>query len=471
MSDEAFTAFRVGEQLRRSLDGPWEVFGERGRRYEIHLNGATTEMERGPLHVEGFGLRVFRPQGDQYGVGFVATTDLSEAGIARTAADAQATSAFARFPTKRVELPATVNGAGASVETVDRHLWEHPVEALRDYVHALVSPFDGRTDVVPSFGSVRAALSETTLTNSEGIQRRVRRTTVELEFAVKAFGGPEGRAPGEFWVNRETCELTTRGLAEDVAQWCQRAQDVRIARPTPSGITNVILPPEPLADIVPPILGFRLSGVAELRKMAPTPGDRIAAESFTLDDDGLLRHGLESAPYDDEGNPQVRRTLIDRGVVGTPAYDVLHAGAFGRAPTGSGKRGAAGGAPSWFRFTLPPGPSATTLVVRPGDGGSEEELIEAAGDGIYLGQLGFPFPDPLSGAFGGEIRIAYRIRHGKKAEPIRGGTLGGVALTAPGAPSLIQSVRGIGGRAELRGALSTPALWVDGLTVAGEGPG
>lgn len=467
MSDDAFTAFRVGDALRGQLEGPWEVFGERGRRYEVHLTGTATEMERGPLSIEGFGLRVFRPQGDEFGVGFVATTDLSERAIARAAEDAVATSSFARFPTRRVELPATRNGAAPSVETVDPNLWDHPVDALHEYAHALLTPFEGRTGVVPSFGSVRAALSEFTLTNSEGIQRRMRRTSVELEFAVKAFGGPEGRAPGEYWVNAETCQLSTRGLADAVAGWCQRAQDVRIAQPTPAGIKNVVLPPSALADIVPPILGFRLSGAAELRKMAPAPGDAIGAPSLTLADDGLLPYGLESAPYDDEGNPQVRRVLIDRGVVGTPALDLLHAGAFQRSPTGSGKRG--GAVPSWFRFTGRPSPAPTTLVVTPGDGGSEAELMESAEDGLYLDQLGFPFPDSLSGAFGGEIRIGYRIRHGKKGEPVRGGTLGGVAIAAPGEPSLIHSIRGIGSAAELRGGLSTPALWVDGLTVAGEG--
>lgn len=467
MSDEAFTAFRVGEQLRGKVEGPWEVFGERGRRFEIHLTGTQTEMERGPLSIEGFGLRVFRPRGDQYGVGFVAATDLSEKGIARAASDAEATSAFARFPTKRVELPSTVNGAAPSVETVDRHLWESPIDTLREYVHALIAPFDGRRNVVPSFGSVRAALSEFTLTNSEGIQRRMRRTSVELEFAVKAFGGPEGRAPGEYWVNAETCAVSTNGLSETVAGWCQRAEDARAAQPTPAGVKNVVLPPSALADIVPPILGYRLSGSAELRKMAPTPGDAIGAAELTLTDDGLLPYGLESSPYDDEGSPQVRRTLIDRGVVGTPALDVLHAGAFNRSPTGSAKRGSA--APSWFRFIGRPSPGPTTLVVAPGDGGSEAELLEAAGEGILLDQLGFPFPDAISGAFGGEIRIGYRIRNGKKAEPVRGGTLGGVALAAPGEPSLLQSIRGIGSRGELKGGLSTPALWVDGLTVAGEG--
>ncbi|MCI4335641.1 MAG: TldD/PmbA family protein [Thermoplasmata archaeon] len=468
MSEEAFTAFHVGDKLRGHLEPPWEVYGERLKRYELHLNGGSIEMERGPLQLEGFGLRLFRPHGEQLGVGFVSTTDLSAAGISRASTDAEATAKFARFPARRVELPSTLNGGGSNVETVDTALWNDPTKALADYVHALLTPFEGRAQEVPSFGSVRASLSEATLTNSEGIQRRVRRTQVDLEIAVKSSGGPEGRPPGEYWVTRRTCDLSTRGLAGQVDTWCQRARDVRVAEPMPSGIQNVVLPPAVLADVLPAILGYRMSGSAELRKMAPTPGEQLAAPGVSIFDDGLLRFGLGSAPYDDEGSPQVRRSLVDKGVIGTPAYDLLHASALDHPPTGNGHRGSPL-SPNWFHFAYPPSPSATNLVVVPGDGGSEEELLESARDGLLLDQLGYAFPDPVSGAFGGEVRIGYRIRNGRRAEPVRGGTVGGVVLAGPGEPSLLNSIKGIGRTGHLEANLQAPTLWVAGLGVAGAG--
>ena len=35
----AQTAMLVAERLRGKLEGPWDAYGERSRRYEIHVNG------------------------------------------------------------------------------------------------------------------------------------------------------------------------------------------------------------------------------------------------------------------------------------------------------------------------------------------------------------------------------------------------------------------------------------------------
>jgi predicted Zn-dependent protease len=121
-----------------------------------------------------------------------------------------------------------------------------------------------------------------------------------------------------------------------------------------------------------------------------------------------------------------------------------------------------------MRFTHGPGLGASTLVVKPGAGGTDEELAEAAGDGIWLQQLGWASPDPISGAFGGEIRIGYRIRNGKIAEPVRGGTIGGTVVAPPDSPSLLASVAAVGSRATLVDDLSSPTLLIRTLTVAGE---
>lgn len=463
----AFTASRVGDRLRGRVEGPWEVFGEKLSRYEIHLAGPRIELERGPIDLEGFGLRLFRPQGEAIGVGFASSTDLSDAGIDHQVASAEETARFARFPARRAELPSTqVAGPAPSVATTDPALWERPAERVRAYIDALLAAFEGRHGIDLSFGSVRATLTDATLTNSEGIQRHYRHTDVDVEVAVKSSDGPEGPPPGEYWVNRRTRVLSTDGVRDEVDRWAERARDVRRAKPTPTGMTAVVLPPSVLADVLPSILGYRLSGTAQLRKMTPEAGTTIGSPLVTITDDGLLDYGLGSAPYDDEGTPQARRTLIDRGVVSTPMYDVLHASAFGQTSTGNGRRDSPVFQP-WFHFDRAPTSFATNLVVRPGTGGSEAELLETVGDGVYVDQLGYAFPDPISGAFGGELRIGYRIRGGKLAEPLRGGTIGGVVLGPVGEPSLLAGVRGLSARNERAGYLDAPAIWTDGLSVAG----
>ncbi len=462
----AFTAYRVGDRLRPRTEAPWEVFGERMRRYEVHLNGRRVELVRGPIHLEGFGLRLFRAEGGEMRVGFAASNDLSDAGIDAALAAAGSAGRLSRFPARRVDLPSSVAAHALPVENRDPALWDRPVETLDAFREALLAPFDARKDEVPSFGSLRVTLTETTLTNSEGIQRAYAHTLCDLELAVKATGGPEGAAPGEYWVNARQRRLESRGLGARVDAWCRRAQDVRRTKAPATGATTVVLPPTVLADILPAILGYRFSGAAELRKMSFPSGARVGSEAVSISDDGRFPFGPGTAPFDDEGIPQARTPLLAKGTVSGSLDDLLYAAALGHTTTGNGRRDSLAFSP-WSHFELAPSPQPTTLVVAPGSGGSDAELAEAVQEGLWVDQLGYAFPDPASSAFGGEIRVAYRIHRGKIAEPVRGGTLGGVVLAPPGEPSLLADARAIGGSSELTGSLASPPWIIDRMAVAG----
>lgn len=463
--DEARTAFDVADRLH--LPEPWEVFGERARRYEIHLVGRSTELLRGPLELEGYGLRVFRSRDGGMGIGFQSSTDLSDDGIRAAAADAASLAPRSEFPAKKIDLPGSSAGNGGAVEVSDPRLWDRPMEAVQEFAEALLAPFDGRTDVLPSFGSVRATLFDTTLANSAGLHESFHHTLVELEFAVRAVGGPEGRPPGEYWVNEVSRRLAPERagpLAEDMAR---HARAVREAMPSPSGELPVVLPAPVLATILPPVVGARWSGASRLRHMAPELGTAWGPDLLTLRDDGRWPWGISSAPVDDEGTPHQGRTILDRGKVSELLYDIRHAGAFDTRSTGNGLRGRGMIYRDWRRFLGPPALTSSTLVVEPGTGGSDAELVEAAGDGVWVQQFGSAVPDSLSGAFGGEIRIGYRIRNGKIAEPIRGGTVGGLVVAPPGQPSLMANVAAVGSTIRLVEGIATPTLLVRPLTVAG----
>jgi len=461
----ADTAFRVAEALR--VDGPWEVFGERSRRYEIHFNGRSIEMVRGPISLEGYSLGLFRQRDGGAGVGFQASTDLSGPGIVETVADAESLCRYSSFPAKSISLPETTSTSAEDVEVLDPHLWDRPMETLQAYVHALLEPFDGLKDVLPSFGSVRATLAETTIANSTGLQVGYPQSVVEVEVAVKAVGGPEGPGPGEYWVNDNVRRLEPSSLGPKVEEWCQYARDVRKAAATPTGNLPVVLPSSVLSGILPPVIGSRFTGRGRLRETAPAIGEKRGCDALTIWDDGRIPWAVPSSPVDDEGTPHGRRKLLSQGQVSELMYDVLYAGAFDLRSTGNAARGIVFGFRDWRRFLYSPAGTSTTLVIEPGTDGTDTELIEAAGDGIWLQQLGWAIPDPLSGAFGGEIRIGYRIRHGKLAEPVRGGTVGGVVMAAPGNPSLLANIGAIGSMPSLSEGIFAPALLVKPLTVAG----
>ncbi|MGI0151390.1 MAG: TldD/PmbA family protein, partial [Thermoplasmata archaeon] len=463
------TAERIASGLGPELEAPWEIFGEQLLHHELHLNGRRIELRRGPIEVEGYALRIFRPTGDgRTRIGFASSNDLSPEGLRRALRTAETTAQYSSFPAPSIPLgPPRVPSPGPS--RVDPRLRDAPSESILDFAQALLAEFPDSGEVTPSFGSIRATHGESSIVNSSGLAARQTGSRVDFEWAVKASGGPEGRPPGEYWVNCEARRLDRDELGIDVPAWLARAQDVRRAEPPPSGASTVLFPPEVLRDIVPATLGYRLSGAAELRKIAVPIGEVVGSPMVSVRDDPTIPGGFGSEGFDDEGRPGEARVMVEEGTVRGHYYDLTHAAALGTESTASGHR-ILGTFPPWVRFTNSVQPGPSNLLIQPGAGGSDRDLIETAGEGIWLDQLGYAFPDPFAGTFGGEIRLGYRIRGGRLAEPVRGGTVGGLVLGPAGAPSLLRGVAGVGNKARPVGAFRSPTLLAEGILVAGSGP-
>ena len=460
-------AARLGDRVRATA-GPWEVYAERARRYEVHFNGTSIELVRGPIIVEGYGIRLFRPKGKETGVGYQASTDLSDDGVRAAIADAEEVSHVSRFPAQDPALPAST-GAAAGPELVDPALWSDPARSLDDFAAKLFASFEGRAGVVPSFGSAKATLAEISIANSRGLDTAYAHTIVETEIGVKSFGGPEGRPPGEYWVTGTSRRVEADRLPALVDDWARYARDARNAASPPTGQIPVVLPPDVSEGFIPAVIGFKLGAVAALRELAIPAGTRVGGDDLTIYDDGTVDWAVGSAPIDDEGTPRVARPVVVNGRAAAPMSDVLHARALDSTSTGNAGRGDRfRSIAAWGRFHHAPSPRLSTAVIPPGSGGSDAELVEQVEDGIWVQQIGWAQPDILTGRFGGEIRIGYRIRHGKLAEPVRGGVVGGMVIGPEGTASLFSGLSARGSKSQLVPGLSTPTLVVQTLSVSGE---
>jgi predicted Zn-dependent protease len=461
----ATTAQRVADVLRDRLPADWTVFGERSVHHEVHLNGRKIEMVRGPISLSGYAVRVFRPRDGALGIGSASSNRLTPDGIRAAGDSAEALARHASFPAPSIELPSE-HGTPELPDAVDAAVRDRPLEASYEFIEALLAEDRAGSDVVPSFGSVRVTLSETSVVNSAGADQRARSTLVEFEWALKAMGGPEGAPPGECWITRTARRLSPVDLHVDLEAWKRTARDARRAKPPSAGPQPVIFPPEVLHDILPAVAGFRVSGSAERRHISTPVGEVMGSELLTLRDEPHLAAGVGSAPFDDDGGPTRSRALIERGVVRAHLYDALHAAALRQPSTASARRTPPFGE-TWFRFASPVAVVPSNLTVEAGTGGSVAELGESIEDGILLDQLGYAFPDATGGTFGGEIRMGYRIHRGKLGEPVRGGIVGGLVLGPVGSATLMGGVTAVGSVPKLVGAFRSPPLRVEGLTVAG----
>lgn len=156
------------------------------------------------------------------------------------------------------------------------------------------------------------------------------------------------------------------------------------ARPLVTGRRRAVLEPEVVATLME-LYCYALSGktLAEGKsRLAGRIGERVASESITLVDDALLQDGLASRPFDSEGTPSRRLTLIERGVLKSFLHNTDTAARTGQATTGHAKRS--------YRSTLAVGP--TNLLLLPGSGiGLDDGVVITDLMGVHAGA------NPISG--------------------------------------------------------------------------
>jgi PmbA protein len=178
-------------------------------------------------------------------------------------------------------------------------------------------------------------------------------------------------------------------------------------------------------------------------------GEKIAAETVTIVDDGTLPGGFGSAPFDDEGVRMDRNVVVERGVLKSYLLNCYTARKLGMKTTGNASRGLAGN----------PGIGPKNFFMEPGSA-APEEIIRSVRNGFYVTEfMGFGANvvtgDISHGAAG------LWIVNGELAYPVQEVTVAG------NLGDLLQGISMIGADLEFRGSVASPTLKVEEMTVAG----
>ncbi|HEX3970754.1 MAG TPA: metallopeptidase TldD-related protein, partial [Stellaceae bacterium] len=175
---------------------------------------------------------------------------------------------------------------------------------------------------------------------------------------------------------------------------------------------------------------------------------RIFPAGLNIIDDPHRQRGLRSKPFDGEGVRNLRRALVEDGVLKTWLLDQRSARQLDLKSTGHASRGTSG----------PPGPAPTNLYMEPGKL-SPEELIADIKQGFYIGEL---MGMGVNGVTGDYSRGAagFWIENGKLAFPVSEVTIASnlkeMFLHLIAANNL-----------EFKTGSDAPTLRIEGMTVAG----
>ena len=444
----------IQSALDRATRAQWEVFIQQSRRVDIQLRQSRTEASIRQENV-GYGIRVITPRNGGAGVGFASCN--SEGELEATAEKAHELAKMNRTPF--FELP--VKKKLPSVQIVDRRILTNPEAAARDYAEAVQGMVSDSKEILMTFGKVRAYVVETKILNSRGLSSRSKGTYIYLEMALKIGTGSN---PTEFWPTRYARRIADLEPTKIVPEWLDIARSCLKRHPPKTKETTVILSPAIACDILVPTIGFHASGEAVHQNLSQfKEGAKVASDQLDVVDDGLYPYGLRTSPFDDEGEPQRRTKIIERGIFRHHVQDQLYAQVLGAKPTGNGIR------PRGFgdvdeRYQVPPANFTTNLTLKPGHD-SLDALVEDVKEGILIHQAAWLNPDEITTRFGSEIRNAQEIQNGELGEAIVGGSMSGSAL------DVINRISGLSNRPEIVTGYAfgcvAPYVRVDNMQISG----
>ncbi len=225
--------------------------------------------------------------------------------------------------------------------------------------------------------------------NSRGVFAYHPATTAELIGVIMADDA-SGYCEGAAW---DAAQVDVARLAEDAVRRAEMSRHPREVKP---GAYDLIVEPYAVGEIFNwmAFVIFDTRAFQEGRSLlAKRMGDKIMGDNVTIVDDGLTPEVIP-LPFDFEGVPRTKVTLVDRGVARGLCYDLATAAKEGKKSTG---------------HALPPGssegPFPLHLALAPGTA-TRDEMVAAMDHGLYATRFHYVngFVEPMQAVFTGMTR-------------------------------------------------------------------
>ena len=268
---------------------------------------------------------------------------------------------------------------------------------------------------------------------------------VAEEFGRKATG--TGHCEARSWSKMDFKRMVDDALV--------RALDFIDAKPIKGGVMPVVFDADVFSRIIDTMFSTSLSADEVQKGRSPYIGrlnSRVAMDSITLIDDGLLNGGFGSREFDDDGIKPEKNILIEKGILKTFLYDNYTAKREGRKSTGNAHRGP---------YSTPK-PAPNNLILKPGDL-MLEEILEIVGSGLYvIDTIGEWLSNPISRNLNATVTHAYLIENGRIGKSVKGVTISGDFNKM-----LCEDIKGIGKTLKQYRNIYSPTIAIDGVIVSG----
>lgn len=345
------------------------------------------------------------------------------------------------------ELPSSGAPAGPPLGTESRDRPAKLQMALDLEKHA--KQFDKRISRVRD-ATYAEELRTVTMKNSRGLESRHGASRYELSLMAMA---EDGGGSEMAWESDFADRVETLDPARAAREAAEKAVSQLGGKPTATRRCPVVLDAMVAASFLG-VLSSSFFGDQVLKNrssLAGKLGQTVYAPSVTIVDDGGLKGGYNSFPFDAEGVATERRAVVQGGVLKAFLYDLIAAAQAGARSTANGVR------PS---FKEPPRVGATNFFIEGGDK-SLEELLATMGSGFWVRDvIGVHTADAVTGDFSLGASGIW-MEGGKRAHPVRGVTVSG------NLHELLKRVVAVGRDVRRYHAYGAPPLLIEGIDVGG----
>ena len=394
------------------------------------------------------GLRCFVGRGSAAG----STADLDGSAVERFAADVVAMAGVvAPDPTGGLpdvsllarDLPDLAIHDPAGLDT-------SPEERLERARTCEAAALDADPRIVNSEGAEFSTRSSSVAyASSRGFAAEYRGTGYTL-WAAPVAGSDGAMQSGSWYDTRRS--LARLEDAESIGRTAAARALRRLgARPVPTQEVPIVFDPQTAASLAGHVASAICGGALYRRTsfLLDRLGEAIASPLVTLVDDGRLRSGLASRPFDGEGVATRRTTVVEAGVLRSYLLDTYAAARLGLATTGNAARAVGdvpGASPTNFHLLAGTTPAA--------------DIVRSVERGLYVSSLSGFGVNPVTGDYSRGAAGLW-IERGEFVHPVEEVTIAGNLL------DMLRGIEMVGDDLEPRSSIAAPTLKISRMTIAG----
>jgi len=417
----------------------------------VRLGQVETLKESG---ARGIGVRVFLGASEAYRTANTSTSDFSEAGLAHLVQGAvDLAKVTSEDPFAGLPEPGAMGQIGGELDLYYEDVYGLPASQRIEYARraeAAALSADPRLKKSDG-GSFDAATGHKVMANSRGFAGEYRRSYCSLS-AMPIAETEQGGMQRDYWFSSART-LARLDSPESIGAEAARRTLRRLnARRVATQRVPIVFAPEIARSLIGNI--FEAANGDSIYRgasfWANQLGQQVASPNVTVIDDGTLPGLFGTAPFDGEGLPTRRTVIVENGVLKNYLLNTYTARKLNMQSTGNASRGLAG----------TPGIGAGNLFLENGTI-TPQQLLADVKVGFYVTELmGFGV-NMVTGDYSRGAAGLW-IENGELTFAVEEVTIAG------NLKEMLNNITAIANDLVFRGAVASPTLRIDGMTIAGE---